>query len=77
MTTCCLLSSSYLPEITATSLSPTSLHQSKQEAAGLGCDVVRVEVDESLTKEQLLEMFMACGRDTHTDIDVQMTHTQT
>lgn len=41
------------------------LHQSKQEAGGLGCDVVRVEVEESLTKEQLLETFITCGRDTH------------
>ena len=43
-----------------------TLHQSKQEAGGLGCDVVRVEVEESLTKEQLLETFITCGRDTHT-----------
>ncbi|XP_047452236.1 cortactin-binding protein 2 [Mugil cephalus] len=35
--------------------------KSKQEAAGLGCDVVRVEVEESLTKEQLLETFITCG----------------
>ncbi|XP_060891945.1 cortactin-binding protein 2 [Labrus mixtus] len=35
--------------------------KSKQEAAGLGCDVVRVEVDESLTKEQLLDTFLTCG----------------
>lgn len=42
-----------------------SLVQSKQEAEGLGCDVVRVEVDQSLTKEQLLETFIDCGRDTH------------
>ncbi|XP_076589214.1 cortactin-binding protein 2 [Chaetodon auriga] len=35
--------------------------KSKQEAGGLGCDVVRVEVEESLTKEQLLEAFIACG----------------
>nr|AAR16331.1 cortactin-binding protein 2 [Tetraodon nigroviridis] len=35
--------------------------KSKQEAEGLGCDVVRVEVDESLTKEQLLETFIDCG----------------
>ncbi|KAK9516225.1 hypothetical protein VZT92_024168 [Zoarces viviparus] len=28
---------------------------------GLGCDVVRVEVEESLTKEQLLETFISCG----------------
>lgn len=49
-----------------------SLHQSKQETGGLGCDVVRVEVDESLTKEQLLETFITCGRDTDTHTD---THT--
>ncbi|KAK5866871.1 hypothetical protein PBY51_011410 [Eleginops maclovinus] len=35
--------------------------KSKQEMGGLGCDVVRVEVDESLTKEQLLETFISCG----------------
>ncbi|KAA8590380.1 hypothetical protein FQN60_014314 [Etheostoma spectabile] len=35
--------------------------KSKQEMGGLGCDVVRVEVDESLTKEQLLETFITCG----------------
>ncbi|XP_056137527.1 cortactin-binding protein 2 [Lampris incognitus] len=33
----------------------------KQEAGGVGCDVVRVEVDESLTKEHLLETFINCG----------------
>ncbi|XP_026220437.1 LOW QUALITY PROTEIN: cortactin-binding protein 2 [Anabas testudineus] len=35
--------------------------KSKQEAGGLCCDVVRVEVEESLTKEQLLETFITCG----------------
>ncbi|XP_034031623.1 cortactin-binding protein 2 [Thalassophryne amazonica] len=35
--------------------------KSKQEAGGFGCDVVRVEVEESLTKEQLLETFVSCG----------------
>ncbi|XP_034542292.1 cortactin-binding protein 2 [Notolabrus celidotus] len=35
--------------------------KSKQEAVGLGCDVVRVEVEESLSKEQLLETFITCG----------------
>ncbi|CAJ1056086.1 cortactin-binding protein 2 [Xyrichtys novacula] len=35
--------------------------KSKQEAAGLGCDVVRVEVEESLCKEQLLDTFITCG----------------
>ncbi|KAF1386419.1 hypothetical protein PFLUV_G00094630 [Perca fluviatilis] len=35
--------------------------KSKQETGGLGCDVVRVEVDGSLTKEQLLETFITCG----------------
>ncbi|KAM3870407.1 cortactin-binding protein 2 [Diretmus argenteus] len=35
--------------------------KSKQEAGGVGCDVVRVEVEESLTKEQLLETFINCG----------------
>lgn len=47
---------------------PTSslyLYQSKQKAGGLSCDVVRVEVEESLTKEHLLETFISCGRKTH------------
>ncbi|XP_055365853.1 cortactin-binding protein 2 isoform X2 [Betta splendens] len=35
--------------------------KSKQEVGGRCCDVVRVEVEESLTKEQLLETFIACG----------------
>ncbi|XP_042351844.1 LOW QUALITY PROTEIN: cortactin-binding protein 2 [Plectropomus leopardus] len=35
--------------------------KSKQEAGRLSCDVVRVEVEESLTKEQLLETFISCG----------------
>ncbi|XP_028286059.1 cortactin-binding protein 2 isoform X2 [Parambassis ranga] len=35
--------------------------KSKQEAGGLACDVVKVEVEESLTKEQLLETFISCG----------------
>uniref|UniRef100_A0A8C4ZZ69 Cortactin-binding protein 2 n=1 Tax=Gadus morhua TaxID=8049 RepID=A0A8C4ZZ69_GADMO len=35
--------------------------KAKQEAEGRACDVIRVEVDESLTKEQLLETFMSCG----------------
>lgn len=48
--------------------------QSKQEAEGLGCDVVRVEVDQSLTKEQLLETFIDCGRDTHTHTETYMQH---
>ncbi|KAG7522929.1 cortactin-binding protein 2 [Solea senegalensis] len=35
--------------------------KSKQEAGGLVCDVVRVEVEESLTKQQLLDTFISCG----------------
>ncbi|XP_043981669.1 cortactin-binding protein 2 isoform X3 [Gambusia affinis] len=35
--------------------------KSKQEAEGMGCDVLRVEVEESLTREQLLETFITCG----------------
>ncbi|XP_061576915.1 cortactin-binding protein 2 [Cololabis saira] len=35
--------------------------QSKQQAGGGGCDVVRVEVEDSLTKEQLLDVFISCG----------------
>ncbi|XP_038136427.1 cortactin-binding protein 2 isoform X1 [Cyprinodon tularosa] len=33
----------------------------KQEAEGASCDVVRVEVEENLSKEQLLETFINCG----------------
>ncbi|XP_061085413.1 LOW QUALITY PROTEIN: cortactin-binding protein 2-like [Conger conger] len=33
----------------------------KQEAMGVGCDIIRVEVDESLSKEQLVETFINCG----------------
>ncbi|KAJ3596761.1 hypothetical protein NHX12_003162 [Muraenolepis orangiensis] len=35
--------------------------KTKQEAGGVVCDVIRVEVDESLTKEQLLDTFISCG----------------
>lgn len=35
--------------------------KTKQEAEGASCDVVRIEVEESLTKEQLLETFINCG----------------
>ncbi|KAM9808246.1 cortactin-binding protein 2 [Neosynchiropus ocellatus] len=35
--------------------------KSRQEAGGLVCDVVRVEVDRSLSKEMLLETFISCG----------------
>lgn len=44
---------------------------------GLGCDVVRVEVEESLTKEQLLETFITCGTAVHTLAhDTHTTHTR-
>ncbi|KAJ8373511.1 hypothetical protein SKAU_G00040910 [Synaphobranchus kaupii] len=33
----------------------------KQEAMGIRCDIIRVEVDESLSKEQLVETFINCG----------------
>ncbi|XP_062403161.1 cortactin-binding protein 2 isoform X1 [Sardina pilchardus] len=33
----------------------------RQEAVGVDCDVVRVEVDESLSKTHLLETFINCG----------------
>ncbi|RXN18225.1 cortactin-binding 2-like protein [Labeo rohita] len=33
----------------------------RQEAQGIGCDVVRVEIDECLSKEHLLEIFINCG----------------
>jgi len=36
--------------------------QHRQEAQGIGCDVVRVEIDESLSKEHLLEIFINCGK---------------
>ncbi|KAJ8388595.1 hypothetical protein AAFF_G00131600 [Aldrovandia affinis] len=33
----------------------------KQEAMGIGCDIVRVEVDENMSREQLVETFINCG----------------
>ncbi|XP_051579643.1 cortactin-binding protein 2 [Myxocyprinus asiaticus] len=33
----------------------------RQESHGIGCDVVRVEIDESLSKEHLLEILINCG----------------
>ncbi|XP_062860200.1 cortactin-binding protein 2 [Trichomycterus rosablanca] len=33
----------------------------RQEAMGIDCDVIRVEIDENLTKEHLLETFVNCG----------------
>ncbi|XP_064175312.1 cortactin-binding protein 2-like isoform X2 [Anguilla rostrata] len=33
----------------------------KQEAMGVCCDIIRVEVDETLSKEQLVETFINCG----------------
>uniref|UniRef100_A0A673KFB1 Cortactin-binding protein 2 n=1 Tax=Sinocyclocheilus rhinocerous TaxID=307959 RepID=A0A673KFB1_9TELE len=33
----------------------------RQEAQGIGCDVVRVEIDEGLSKEHLLEIFINCS----------------
>ncbi|XP_036373873.1 LOW QUALITY PROTEIN: cortactin-binding protein 2-like [Megalops cyprinoides] len=33
----------------------------RQEAMGLPCDIIRVEVDENLTKDQLVETFINCG----------------
>uniref|UniRef100_A0A8C2APS4 Cortactin-binding protein 2 n=1 Tax=Cyprinus carpio TaxID=7962 RepID=A0A8C2APS4_CYPCA len=33
----------------------------RKEAQGIGCDVVRVEIDEGLSKEHLLEIFINCG----------------
>ncbi|KAL4659480.1 cortactin-binding protein 2-like [Arapaima gigas] len=35
--------------------------KNRKEATGVACDVVKVEVDENLTKEQLLETFVNCG----------------
>lgn len=36
--------------------------QHRQEAMGIGCDVVRVEIEEGLSKDHLLETFINCGR---------------
>lgn len=33
----------------------------RQEAQGIICDVIRVEMEENLSKEQLLEIFINCG----------------
>ncbi|XP_045076628.1 cortactin-binding protein 2-like [Coregonus clupeaformis] len=35
--------------------------KTKQEAVGVACDIIRVEVDRGLTKEQLLDTFINCG----------------
>ncbi|XP_029991437.1 cortactin-binding protein 2 [Sphaeramia orbicularis] len=35
--------------------------KSKREAGGLSCDVVKVEVDKGLSREQLLDTFKSCG----------------
>lgn len=66
----CLLT--HLPPSSSSSSSSSYVFQSKQEAGGLGCDVVRVEVEESLTKELLLETFISCGKtNTHTHKELQ------
>lgn len=36
--------------------------QHRQEAMGIGCDVVHVEIEEGLSKDHLLETFINCGR---------------
>ncbi|KAG7333209.1 hypothetical protein KOW79_003344 [Hemibagrus wyckioides] len=33
----------------------------RQEAMGIGCDVIRVEIEEGLSKDHLLETFINCG----------------
>ncbi|KAK3549236.1 hypothetical protein QTP70_034233 [Hemibagrus guttatus] len=33
----------------------------RQEAMGIGCDVIRVEIEEGLSKDNLLETFINCG----------------
>ncbi|KAJ8395687.1 hypothetical protein AAFF_G00029240 [Aldrovandia affinis] len=33
----------------------------RQEAMGVGCDIITVEMEEDLSKEQLLEIFINCG----------------
>ncbi|XP_018611478.2 cortactin-binding protein 2 isoform X1 [Scleropages formosus] len=33
----------------------------KQEVMGVGCDIVRIQVDENMSKDQLLETFINCG----------------
>ncbi|XP_055795520.1 cortactin-binding protein 2 isoform X2 [Salvelinus fontinalis] len=35
--------------------------KTKQEVLGVACDIIRVEVDRSLTKQQLLDTFITCG----------------
>ncbi|XP_072242556.1 cortactin-binding protein 2 isoform X2 [Leuresthes tenuis] len=35
--------------------------KSKKEAGGISCDIVKVEVEENLTKQQLLETFINCS----------------
>uniref|UniRef100_A0A4W5RHQ9 Uncharacterized protein n=1 Tax=Hucho hucho TaxID=62062 RepID=A0A4W5RHQ9_9TELE len=36
--------------------------KTKQEVLGVACDIIRVEVDRSLTKQQLLDTFITCGK---------------
>lgn len=36
--------------------------QHRQEVQGIGCDVIRVEIDEGVSKEHLLEIFINCGK---------------
>lgn len=36
--------------------------QHRQEAMGIGCDVIHVEIEEGLSKDHLLETFINCGR---------------
>lgn len=36
--------------------------QHRQEAMGIVCDVIRVEIEEGLSKDDLLATFINCGR---------------
>lgn len=44
--------------------------QHRQEAMGIGCDVIRVEIEEGLSKDHLLETFINCGRTFITLLDL-------
>lgn len=37
-------------------------HQNKEDSTGFNCDVVKVEVDSALSKEQLVDIFINSGK---------------
>lgn len=47
--------------VTFPTLTRTLSHQNKEEGTGFCCDVVKVEVDSGLSKEQLVDIFINSG----------------